>query len=228
MCILPEQSKQGIVQPFVRAHLWLQQFQVQRSPTVYERSRLLANETPPDGKCLAQDTDTVKNLTNLAQVKGKWWILRGLNCGQPGWPAGFDYFPCQQDHFVFQDDHWIDLISYCGGSNNTCTTPIVHTVANVSIKKPGVMSHVYIDPPLTPENEEWRVLSWPHPDWMLYIYCGYTPTGTYTGGSVVSRLDRPAGSDIPKYVEEIFKKTAVQFGFDYDSMCVSDVTKCPN
>lgn len=87
---------------------------------------------------------------------------------------------------------------------------------------------MYIDPPLTPENEEWRVLSWPHPDWMLYIYCGYTPTGTYTGGSVVSRLDRPAGSDIPKYVEEIFKKTAVQFGFDYDSMCVSDVTKCPN
>ena len=103
MCILPEQSKQGIVQPFVRAHLWLQQFQVQRSPTVYERSRLLANETPPDGKCLAQDTDTVKNLTNLAQVKGKWWILRGLNCGQLGWPAGFDYFPCQQDHFVFQN-----------------------------------------------------------------------------------------------------------------------------
>ena len=90
------------------------------------------------------------------------------------------------------------------------------------------MSHVYIDPPLTPENEEWRVLSWPHPDWMLYIYCGYTPTGPYAGGSVVSRLDRPAGSDIPKYVEEIFKKTAVQFGFDYDSMCVSDVTKCPN
>ena len=100
---LPEQSKQGIVQPFVRAHLWLQQFQVQRSSTVYERSRLLANETPPDGKCLAQDTDTVKNLTNLAQVKGKWWILRGLNCGQLGWPAGFDYFPCQQDHFVFQN-----------------------------------------------------------------------------------------------------------------------------
>lgn len=59
--------------------------------------------SPPDGKCLAQDTDTVKNLTNLAQVKGKWWILRGLNCGQLGWPAGFDYFPCQQDHFVFQN-----------------------------------------------------------------------------------------------------------------------------
>ena len=39
----------------------------------------------------------------------------------------------------------------------------------------------YTDPPLVPQNEEWRVLSWPHPDWMLYIYCGSTPTGEYAG-----------------------------------------------
>ena len=25
------------------------------------------------------------------------------------------------------------------------------------------------------------MLSWPHPDWMLYIYCGSTPTGKYAG-----------------------------------------------
>ena len=39
----------------------------------------------------------------------------------------------------------------------------------------------YTDPPLKPQTEEWRVLSWPHPDWMLYIYCGSTPTGPYAG-----------------------------------------------
>ena len=44
-----------------------------------------------------------------------------------------------------------------------------------------VPTHRYTDPPLKPQTEEWRVLSWPHPDWMLYIYCGSTPTGPYAG-----------------------------------------------
>ena len=90
-------------------------------------------KTPSDGKCLAQDTDTLKNLTNLSQVKGKWWILRGLNCGQSGWPAGFDFFPCQRDEFVYEGAHWVDHIAYCGGRNNTCSTPLLYTLANVSI-----------------------------------------------------------------------------------------------
>ena len=71
--------------------------------------------SPPDGVCVANDTDTIKNLTNMSQVKGKWWILRGLNCGQSGWPAGFDYFPCQRDDFVMENGSWVDHIAYCGG-----------------------------------------------------------------------------------------------------------------
>ena len=47
----------------------------------------------------------------------------------------------------------------------------------------------YTDPPLKPQTEEWRVLSWPHPDWMLYIYCGSTPTGPYAGQHEVHCLD---------------------------------------
>ena len=79
------------------------------------------------------------------QVKGKWWIVRGLNCGQKGWPAGFDYFPCQRDEFVIgKDGNWVDHIAYCGGKNNTCQTPIVFTVANVSLTSPGVMTHWYL------------------------------------------------------------------------------------
>ena len=57
---------------------------------------------PPDGECLAKDTDTIQNLTKLEQVQGKWWILKGINCGQKGWPAGFDFFPCQRDKFVLE------------------------------------------------------------------------------------------------------------------------------
>lgn len=82
------------------------------------------------------------NCSHLAmQVKGKWWIIRGLNCGQSGWPAAFDYFPCQRDEFVLENGNWIDHIAYCGGRNNTCQTPMCHTVANVSITSPGVMTH---------------------------------------------------------------------------------------
>ena len=104
---------------------------------------------------------------------------------------------------------------------------MVFTVANVSLTKPGVMTHWYTDPPLKPQVEEWRVLSWPHPDWMLYIYCGYTPTGPYAGGSVVSRSDKPSSINaIPKYVEVEFRATAQRFGFDYDAMCVSNVANC--
>ena len=76
---------------------------------------------PSDGICLAQDNQTLQNLTHISQMKGKWWIVRGMNCGQSGWPAGFDYFPCQRDEFVtpppgFPSDTWVDNIAYCGGS----------------------------------------------------------------------------------------------------------------
>jgi len=35
-----------------------------------------------NGACLAQNNDTVTTLTKMDQVMGKWWILKGLNCGQ--------------------------------------------------------------------------------------------------------------------------------------------------
>ena len=188
-----------------------------------------------DGICLAQDNQTITNLTSLAQIgedvahnkSGKWWIVRGQNCAQnEDWPAGFDFFPCQRDEFVLnpatQDQSWIDHIAYCGGSNNTCSTEMLYTVANVSMSTPGVMTHYYTDPPLTPQTEEWRVLSAPHPDWMLYIYCGSTPTGPYAGGSVVAREPIRTAGEIPLWIEKLFRAKAKEFGFDYDEMCISD------
>ena len=65
---------------------------------------------------------------------------------------------------------------------------------------------------------------------MLYIYCGFTPTGKYAGecsmrtlevisvfchagGSVVTRSARTADA-IPAYVEALFRFTALRFKFD--------------
>ena len=57
---------------------------------------------------------------------------------------------------------------------------------------------------------------------MLLIACTYVH---YAGGSVVTRDARTADA-IPAYVEAEFKATAAQFGFDYSTMCISNVTNC--
>jgi hypothetical protein len=36
----------------------------------------------PDGICKAKRSDGLQDLTNLESIKGTWWILKGLNCGQ--------------------------------------------------------------------------------------------------------------------------------------------------
>ena len=51
--------------------------------------------------------------------------------------------------------------------------------------------------------------------------------GEYAGGSVVSRIARRI-EEIPAEIEKNFVITAKQFGFDYYSMCISDVSSCPN
>lgn len=183
-----------------------------------------------DGVCLSPTPSKAGHvLTDMKQMTGKWYILRGMNCGQKGWPAGFDAFPCQRDDFVLEDGKWVDHIAYCGGNvskTQECQTQVVNTRADVYISQPGVMTHNYTDAPLLPQNEEWRVLSWPDQgDWMLYIYCGYTPTGAYAGGSVVTR-GKNLMSEIPAQYEQEFRAVTREYGFDYDAMCVSDVTQC--
>jgi hypothetical protein len=205
----------------------------------------------PDGVCLVEDNDDKrldKSLTDLASIEGQWWILKGLNCGQnETWAAGFDWLPCQYDNFIKRSTttdlpigedqtEWIDRIGYCGGEDSKCDTDMVHTVADVYISKPGIMTHIYTDPPLTPQDEEWKLLSHPHPDWMLYIYCGSTPMGPYAGASVVVRetlsgngIDKPTKTmaDIPPRVLRIFKAKAREVGIDWEyDWCDSDVREC--
>ena len=44
---------------------------------------------------------------------------------------------------------------------------MIVTVANVSMSAPGVVHHDYTDAPLAPQSEDWRLVSWPHPDYAL-------------------------------------------------------------
>lgn len=168
-------------------------------------------KNPMDGICLAEDSDAVPGLKQMDQIKGKWWILKGLNCGQDDtWRGGFDYFPCQQDVFIPPQDtngKWLDNISFCGGNASVCATDYVHIQALASIATPGVITHNYLDTPL-PQNEVWRVISF-FDDWMLYIYCGETAAGGYAGGSVVSRTARSIDG-IPPSIETEFRTVAAK------------------
>ena len=58
-------------------------------------------------------------------------------------------------------------VTYCGGSSDKCETEMIVTVANVSMPAPGVVHHDYTDAPLAPQSEDWRLVSWPHPDYAL-------------------------------------------------------------
>jgi len=188
----------------------------------------LPHSDKPDGICLAQENQTVTNLTDVSQIFGKWWVVQGENCGQNAtWPAGFDWFPCQSNAFSNPSGNQaIDHIAYCGGADNKCSTKMLNTFANVTVSSPGTLLHKYTDPPLTPQTEKWFVVAWPHPDWMLYVYCGSTPTGKYAGGAVVTRISRheAKSSSMPAYVHAIFQAKAKELNFNLDTMCKSDDT----
>ena len=45
---------------------------------------------PRDGICKGEDKDGVQSITSLDQVRGDWWVVRGLNCGHGDYPGGYD------------------------------------------------------------------------------------------------------------------------------------------
>ena len=179
----------------------------------------------PDGTCIGNNSIGVKNITDMTPLRGVWWIVRGLNCGQEGWPGAFDAYPCQHNNMTrAKDGQWVTHFKFCGGFDKSCASGVVSLHANASIDNPGVITHTYTDT-IQPLTEHWRLISWPHPDWILSVYCGVTPTLQFGGGLVMDRSQKP----MPAYVEAEFRSTAKRFGFDYDTdMCVNDVSTCPD
>ena len=60
---------------------------------------------PQDGTCVAQETDGVTTITDMDQIQGDWWAIKGLNCGYDDeYPGGYDGFPCQHERWGLSDD----------------------------------------------------------------------------------------------------------------------------
>ena len=61
---------------------------------------------------------------------------------------------------------------------------------------------------------------------MFVMWCGTNPALDYNGAFVLSRTKTQAG--MTKQTETLFRAVASRHGLDYDEMCVSDNTACPD
>jgi len=185
---------------------------------------------PQDGRCIAKESDGVKSITSMEQVKGEWWAIKGLNCGETEeFPGGYDGFPCQHERWSLnKDGQWQNNISFCAGKANKCISrgggAGIKTVANASINSPGVITHSY-DSALSPQIERWIIVSHPTPDYMLIYWCGKIPIQTYNGGLLLSRHRSDIMADS---VRNQLRTDALKFGLDFDNMCNSDNSWCPD
>ena len=183
---------------------------------------------PEDGLCLAADDQALPEITDVEQVSGDWWVLKGQNCGQDEvWYGGADWAPCQHGRFVKADDgNWINNTTFCYGQNSVCTSDLIVTIPQISIVAPGVVRHDYPEgqAPITPQIEDWKFVAFPDPDWALVIWCGSNPVLKYNGAFVISRyrnLDRMTSE-----VEAKLREATSNFGLHYDEMCVSNNEHC--
>merc|ERR1711983_345574 len=144
-----------------------------------------------DGLCLANDDQADQMITDLEQVSGDWWVLKGQNCGQDEvWYGGADWAPCQHGRFVKVDDgSWINNTTFCVGSDSTCISDLIVTIPKLSLVAPGVVRHDYPEgqAPIIPQIEDWKFMAMPDPDWALVIWCGSNPVLKYNGAFVISR-----------------------------------------
>ena len=84
----------------------------------------------------------------------------------------------------------------------------------------------YDDEPLLPQIEKWHLVSQPQDDFMFVMWCGTNPALDYNGAFILSRDKTLAG--IRPETEAEFRSVARSHGVDYDDMCVSDNTNCPD
>lgn len=184
------------------------------------------DQYPDDGPCIGTDEDADQSVTKMEDIEGDWWVIRGVNCGDSPYPGGYDWYPCQHERFERQESgQWINNVTYCGGSRDSCDSNIIVTIANVSMPRPGVVHHDYTDAPLEPQSEDWRLVSFPHKDWALMLWCGKLPVLNYAGGIAISR--HRSDENMPPEVLEVFKTTLISHGLDWGKMCPSNNHHCP-
>lgn len=174
---------------------------------------------PDDGKCISNPyTDGLKNLTTVDVLEGKWWVTKGLN-------PHFDSIPCQHADIFYDSKQktWVNNVTWL---NTMKPKPdIIGTQCPVYMEpnQPGVFVNGY---PAINQTEPWIVVSMPHPDWAMVLWCGDNPVLKYAGAILLSRASKNY-HDIPKWVDDIIREAVAKHGLDFDKdLFVNDNSKC--
>ena len=130
---------------------------------------------PDDGKCRVTDDDGQQDLTDVSDIEGDWWVIKGLN-------PHYDSFPCQHNRY-HQDatGTWINNVTWIDTFHGN---KIIGALPTVNVSKPGVFMHYYDN---LSQVEPWIVISKPHEDYLLMLWCGSNPVLKYAGGILMSR-----------------------------------------
>ena len=73
--------------------------------------------------------------------------------------------------------------------------------------------------------EKWHIVSRPQEDFMFVMWCGTNPALDYNGAFVLSRGRTEEGMQPGTLAE--FQAVAAKHGVEWNSMCISDNTNCP-
>mmetsp|Transcript_55194 Transcript_55194/g.131545 ORF Transcript_55194/g.131545 Transcript_55194/m.131545 type:complete len:294 (+) Transcript_55194:112-993(+) len=170
---------------------------------------------PLDGECRVTKKDGQKNLTSVADIAGSWWVTKGVN-------PHYDSFPCQHNRYIFDEQRkvWVNNVTWL----DTFHEPkrLIGTIPVVNVTDAGVFMHYYDD---LDQIEPWTVISKPHPDYMMMLWCGENPALKYAGGILLAR-DKDY-HNMPKWVEEIFRREVNARGLDFDNeLFINDNSQC--
>lgn len=186
-----------------------------------------------DGICPvdASNLQATLPVQSFEELRGTWREVRGRNCGRPDsrqdaqWQGGYDALECRSSSWVERDERFWYHTSFSGEPTKE-RLPYLIAEPEISTEDSTALAVHYLNPPLTPQNEAWYVLSRPTEDWIAYTYCGETPAGRYAGVNIITRSETLSGDAIPADVVEKLRSDLATFGLDYDEFCPIDHTEC--
>lgn len=169
---------------------------------------------PDDGVCKVDHTSGQANLTDPSAIEGEWWAIKGFN-------PHYDNLRCQHNryHFDKASQQWVNNVTWV--DDDVASKPVIGTIPTVTAPYPGYFVHVY---PEMDQTEPWVVVSKPHDDYMVMLWCGENPAMKYAGGIVVSKHKTADG--MPKWVDDAIRERVTAHGIDYDKWFLNDNSEC--
>jgi hypothetical protein len=155
------------------------------------------------------------NLTDVSTIEGKWWVTKGVN-------PHYDSFPCQHNRYQFDktNQQWVNNVTWVDTFKKG--EPLIGIIPSVTVPYPGYFVHWY---PSLNQTEPWVVISKPHEDYMMMLWCGENPVMKYAGGILLSKNKNY--DDMPKWVEEELRQAVNAHGLDFDKeLFINDNSKC--